>query len=490
MATRAPGSLPSDTEKNPKGVNAVTMTSPIEQEVVDVEKNVKEKGSSQQRSEDAMEKEILSNKRKLVEFETVKLSEECYAILQNKLPSKLKDPGSFSIPCTIESSFFSKTLCDLGASINLMPYSCFEKLGIGEVKPTTISLQLADRSIKYPRGVVDDVLVKVDKFIFLVDFVLLDMEEDHEIPLFLCRPFLATGKALIDVHKGTGEEKLLRVLRENIKAIGWSIADIKGITSSIFSCSDPTSKASKPSYARGGKERGDKATGHRPLTNLLIKDVRFDFSDECVQAFQVLKEKLITAPVMIAPDCGSPFEVICDASDTALGQFWDKRGRNASMSSTMLEFDLDIIDKKRTEKQVADHLSRFENPSRGNEIIRDDFSDEQLFEVNSLPWLDSYENTKLYKEKTKCWHDQNIVHREFVVGKLVLLYNSRLKLMSGKLHSRWSGSYTITQIFPYGTIEITSEATGAFKVNGHRLKVYHGGTMPDEPTTVGLQDPN
>ncbi|XP_075482861.1 uncharacterized protein LOC142523100 [Primulina tabacum] len=118
--------------------------------------------------------------------------------------------------------------------------------------------------------------------------------------------------------------------------------------------------------------------------------------------------------------------------------------------------------------------------------------DERVLQLNELDEfrLDSYENTKLYKEKTKCWHDQNIVHREFVVGKLVLLYNSRLKLMPGKLRSRWSGPYTITQVFPYGTVEITSEATGAFKVNGNRLKVYHGGTMPDEPTTVGLQDPN
>ncbi|XP_075482860.1 uncharacterized protein LOC142523099 [Primulina tabacum] len=178
-----------DTEKNPKGVNAVTVTSPIKHEVVDVEKNVKEKGSSQQRSEDAREKEalaqmpsyakflkeILSNKRKLVDFETVKLSEKCSAILQNKLPSKLKDPSSFSIPCTIESSFFSKTWCDLGASINLMSYSCFEKLGI--------------------------------------DFVVLDMEEDREIPLILCRPFLATGKALIDVHKG---ELVLRLNDESV----------------------------------------------------------------------------------------------------------------------------------------------------------------------------------------------------------------------------------------------------------------------------------
>ncbi|GKV13738.1 hypothetical protein SLEP1_g24722 [Rubroshorea leprosula] len=146
-------------------------------------------------------KEILANKRKLEEFEMVKLNEECSVILQNKLPPKLKDPGSFSIPCIIGNVNFDKALCDLGASINLMPFHVFRKLGLGEPSPTTVSLQLADRSIKYPRGVVDDVLVKVDKFIFPVDFIVLDMKEDFEMPLILGRPFLATGKALIDVQQ-------------------------------------------------------------------------------------------------------------------------------------------------------------------------------------------------------------------------------------------------------------------------------------------------
>ncbi|XP_075500125.1 uncharacterized protein LOC142538712 [Primulina tabacum] len=118
--------------------------------------------------------------------------------------------------------------------------------------------------------------------------------------------------------------------------------------------------------------------------------------------------------------------------------------------------------------------------------------DERVLQLNKLDEfrLDAYENAKIYKEKTIRWHNQNIVHREFLVGQLVLLYKSRMKLMPGKLRSRWSRPYTITQFFPYGTVEITSEEPGAFKVNGHRLKIYHGGTMPDELTTMDLQDPN
>ncbi|XP_024031876.1 uncharacterized protein LOC112094637 [Morus notabilis] len=117
--------------------------------------------------------DVMAKKRRLEDYETVKLMEECSAILQRKLPQKLKDPGSFTISCTIGDSHIEKALCDLGASINLMPLSVFQKLGLGEVIPTTISLQMADRSITYPWGIIEDVLVKVDKFIFPVDFVVL-----------------------------------------------------------------------------------------------------------------------------------------------------------------------------------------------------------------------------------------------------------------------------------------------------------------------------
>ena len=159
-------------------------------------------------------KDILSQKRRLADFETVNLTEECSAILQRKLPQKLKDPSSFTIPCTIGNAIFERALCDLGASINLMPLSIFKRLGLGEARPTTVTLHLADRSLKHPRGIIEDVLVKVGKFIFPADFIVLDMEEDKEIPIILGRPFLATSRAMIDVQRG---ELKLRVQEDEVK---------------------------------------------------------------------------------------------------------------------------------------------------------------------------------------------------------------------------------------------------------------------------------
>ncbi|XP_057734149.1 uncharacterized protein LOC130949451 [Arachis stenosperma] len=130
------------------------------------------------------------------------LTKECNGVIQKNLPEKLKDHGSFVIPCTIREVIVDQALCDLRASINLMLLSLMRKLQIEEVKPTRTSLQLANRSLKFPLGVVENLLVKVGAFIFSVDFVILDMEEDVNASIILGRPFLANGKALIDVQKG------------------------------------------------------------------------------------------------------------------------------------------------------------------------------------------------------------------------------------------------------------------------------------------------
>ena len=128
-------------------------------------------------------KEILNKKRKIAKEGIVNLTTTCSAVIQQKLPAKMKDPGSFSIPYSIGKYEFKKALCDSGASINLMPLSVVQRLSLGELTLTAITLQMADRSMVQPEGLLEDVLVKVGKFIFPIDFVIMKMEEDTK---FLC----------------------------------------------------------------------------------------------------------------------------------------------------------------------------------------------------------------------------------------------------------------------------------------------------------------
>ncbi|XP_052625653.1 uncharacterized protein LOC128132758 [Lactuca sativa] len=152
-------------------------------------------------------KEVLTRKRVWREFETVAMTKSFTSIIKNRLPVKKDDPGSFILPVKI-GKFDKIGLCDLGASINLMPLSIFQKLGLGEARPTTVSLQLPDRSMVYPEGKIEDIIIKVDNLFIPADFIILDYEAEDDCGIILGRPFLATAEALIDVKKG---EVTLRV---------------------------------------------------------------------------------------------------------------------------------------------------------------------------------------------------------------------------------------------------------------------------------------
>ncbi|GJU24731.1 reverse transcriptase domain-containing protein [Tanacetum coccineum] len=158
-------------------------------------------------------KSLLMNKEKLLELAKIPLNENCSAMLLKKLPEKLGDPGKFLIPCNFPGMDVCHALADLGASINLMPLSIWKKLSLPELTPTRMTLELADRSITYPKGLAEDVFVKVGKFHFPTDFVVVDFEADPRVPLILGRSFLRTGRALIDVY---GEEITLRVDNEAV----------------------------------------------------------------------------------------------------------------------------------------------------------------------------------------------------------------------------------------------------------------------------------
>ncbi|CAH9088741.1 unnamed protein product [Cuscuta epithymum] len=151
-------------------------------------------------------KELSTRKRRYESNEKVFVSKAVSDVLQKDLPPKLEDPGSFIININLGNSKSEKAMLDLGASINLMPYSVYLKLGLNELKSTTVSLQLADHSIRYPRGIIEDVLVQVDKLIIPADFVVLDMDDRcryvKDMPILLGRPFMATTKTMIDVQNG------------------------------------------------------------------------------------------------------------------------------------------------------------------------------------------------------------------------------------------------------------------------------------------------
>ncbi|GJR28768.1 reverse transcriptase domain-containing protein [Tanacetum coccineum] len=134
------------------------------------------------------------------------LNEHCSAVILNKLPEKLRDPGKFLIPCDFPGMEECLALADLGASINLMPLSVWKKLSLPELTPTCMTLELADRSITKPIGIAEDVYLKVGKFKFPADFVVVDFDADPRVPLILGRSFLKTGRALIDVYSSNYDD--------------------------------------------------------------------------------------------------------------------------------------------------------------------------------------------------------------------------------------------------------------------------------------------
>ncbi|GJS91375.1 reverse transcriptase domain-containing protein [Tanacetum coccineum] len=144
-------------------------------------------------------KDLLSKKRKGSEVSQIILNEQCSAVILNKVSPKEKDPGGFTIPCIIGQSGITKALTNLGASISLMLYSMFLRLNLGDLKPTRMCIELPNKTTQFPKEIAENVVVKIDKFVFPVDFVILDMEEDHRIPIILGRPFLATAHAMINV---------------------------------------------------------------------------------------------------------------------------------------------------------------------------------------------------------------------------------------------------------------------------------------------------
>ncbi|GJR47800.1 reverse transcriptase domain-containing protein [Tanacetum coccineum] len=632
-----------------------------------------------------MFKKMLNNKDKLIELTKTPLNENCSAVVLKKLPEKLGDPGRFLIPCDFSEFDNCLALADLGASINLMPLSIWKKLGLPGLNDTKMVLELADRTISKPTG--------------------------HKIS----KSGIEVDRAKVDVIAKLPHPTTVKGVRSFLGHAGFYRRFIQDF-----------SKIS------------------RPITHLLEKDTPFVFSQDCINAFETLKKKLTEAPILVVPDWNLPFELMCDASDFAIGAVLGQRKTKhfqpihyASKTMTeaqihytttekemlavvyafekfrpylvlsksivytdhsalkylmnkqdakprllrwvllLQEFDITILDKKGSENLAADHLSRLENPHKdvlenkdinehfpletlgvisngstpwfadfanyhaGNfiikgmstqqkrkffkdvkhyfwddpylfricadQIIRRCVSGHEALEIlkachegptgghhsanltarkvfdaatayhpqtsgqvevsnrglkrilertvgeNRASWSDklddalwafrtafktpigctpyqlvygkschlpvelehkaywalkhvnfdiktagdhrklqlnelnelrdqAYENSLIYKEKTKKLHDSKIKNRIFNVGDQVLLFNSRLKIFSGKLKTRWSGPFTIAQVFPYGTVELSQPDGPNFKGREKRQEMREESQRRSERT--------
>ncbi|KAL4281752.1 hypothetical protein GQ457_03G018580 [Hibiscus cannabinus] len=356
---------------------------------------------------------MVTRKKRIEEFETAAATETYLALMHNKVPAKKTDPGSFTIECLIGHNYPTKALCDPGASINLMPKSVFQKLGISEAKPTTVMLQLAYHSYVQPEGKIEDILVKVDKFIFSADFLILDCEANTDAPIILGRPFLATGynqiaiapedqskttftcpygtfafrrmpfglcnapatfqRCMTAIFSNLNEdcleifmddfltfednfdnclsnlEKVLKRCKETNLVLNWEKCHFmvdEGIVlgHKISSKGMEVDKAKievirklpPPTTVKGIRSFLGHAGFYRrfiedfskitkPLCSLLEQGRPFEFNKDCTKAFNLLKQKLVTAPIVEPPDWKLPFELMCDASDYAVGAVLGQR---------------------------------------------------------------------------------------------------------------------------------------------------------------------
>ncbi|XP_070011019.1 uncharacterized protein [Nicotiana sylvestris] len=391
------------------------------------------------------------------------------------IAEKLSDPGSFTIPCTIGNFAFAKALYDLGSSINLMPLAIYKRLVIGRARPTSMLLQLADRTVKRPFGILDDVLIQVGKFVFLADFVILDCKVDEEIPIILGRPFLSTGRALIDCETGelkmrlNDEEITFNVqksMRRQSEFANCSLIDAVDVIvesdDEVLTIEDPLSAClmnldevgedlAEWVLALEGREFWERNREWEPLhlekretppakpsieepPKLELKPLPAHLSYEFLgpdsilpviissslldvqvqKLLQVLKEYKTAIGWTMADIRGiSPACIHAQDSAGRGAQTFQGTSEEAEPQHEGSEFDLEICDRKGTENQVTDHLSRLEGAENVVEVeeILETFPDEQLLATThqEAPWYADFDN---YLSSGIVPHDLSSVQRK------------------------------------------------------------------------------
>ncbi|GJW59345.1 reverse transcriptase domain-containing protein [Tanacetum coccineum] len=297
-------------------------------------------------------KNLLMNKDKLFELAKIPLNENCSAMLLKKLPEKLGDPDKFLIPCNFSGMDVCHALAYLGASINLMPLSIWENLSLPELTPTRMTLKLAYRSITRPKGVAEDVFVKVGKFHFPTDFVVVDFDADPQVPLILGRSFLRTGRALIDVYEGE------LILRDGDEQLILHVDSILVLVLHLLRLAIPFLRSSS-------------------MNSLFLTH------------FHQEMRMLILKPILEKLNY-SPFQLLR----------WDLKQSEVTRRNLQLihpELELKDVTVLTSENLAADHLSRLENPHKDvleNKDINENFPLETLGVISSgsTPWFADYAN--------------------------------------------------------------------------------------------------
>ncbi|XP_070002794.1 uncharacterized protein [Nicotiana sylvestris] len=346
------------------------------------------------------------------------------------------------------------------------------------------------------------------------------------------------------------EYKLIEVLRKHKRALGWTLADIKGINPAICihrilmeenykpivqpqrrlnpTMQEVVKKEVVKLLAAGiiypisdspwisiAPEDQEKTTFACPQEGIVLehkitaKGIEVDkakidliaglpppttVKDDCTKAFEFLKEQLTNAPIVVSPDWSQPFEIMCDANDIIRRCVPETETNNIISHCHDGAVGGHYGGRKTATKvlEVGFYWPNLFKDTRNyaatcDKCQRSDAGKNRLLQLDELEEfrLTAYKNAKLYKEKTKKWHDKLIRHKYFKVGDHVLLYNSRLRLFPGKFKSRWTGPYIVTGVTPYGAIEVQHADGGdKFKVNGHRLKPYISRFFDKQASTI------